>query len=127
MSESAGVAGGFVKVFHFLQFNLVDPVDDHLGNPVPPVKGVRFRAEVDYRDLDLTPVVGIDGAGGVDQPDTVLDRQTAAGPDLGFIPSGKRHGKPGGQQCNFPFSQQLSFGNGSTDIHAGGLGGHIAG
>ena len=125
--KSTGIAAGFVKNIHFLQFGLVDPVDDHLGNPVSSAEGVRFGAKIDNGDLDLTTVVGIDGARGVDKPDAVFDRQTAAGSDLGFIARRQRHGKAGGQQGYFAFWQPQRFGDGNTDIHAGRLRGHVPG
>lgn len=127
MPESAGVSAGFVKILRFLQFGLVDPLDNHLGNPVSPVKGVRLRTKIDYRDHDLTTVVGIDGAGGVDEPDSMFYRQTAAGTDLGFISLRKRHGKSGGQHGYFTLFQQHRFSGSGTDVHACGLRGHIAG
>jgi hypothetical protein len=40
MPESTGVAVGFVKLMHLLQFSLVNFLDYHLRDAIPPVKRV---------------------------------------------------------------------------------------
>jgi hypothetical protein len=41
MPESPGIAGGFVKLPDLLQFGLVNFLDHHLSDAIPPVKCVR--------------------------------------------------------------------------------------
>ena len=48
-----------------------------------------FCGKVDKDDLDFTAVVGIDGAGGVEDGDAVFGRQSASGAHLCLVADGQ--------------------------------------
>jgi hypothetical protein len=58
--------------------------DHQLRDPIAAPDDDRLLAEIDGDDRDLAPVVGIDRAGRIEQPQTLAQRQTAARPHLPF-------------------------------------------
>ena len=63
MPEPSGIPTGFCELFHNLQLRLIHSFDDHLGDPVTPVKSIRLLSEIYYRDHNLSAIIGIDGPG----------------------------------------------------------------
>lgn len=59
------------------------------------------RIEIYQTDLDLTPVVGVDRSGGVDDRQSAAQRQTAPGMDEAHETEGKRQRQPGTDQRTF--------------------------
>ena len=52
--------------------------DDHLSNTLPVLNRKVFGREVDQYYPDFAPIVGINRAGGIQQSDSFLQRQSAA-------------------------------------------------
>jgi hypothetical protein len=94
MSESTGVAFGFVKFLHDFKSGRIYFFYDHLGDAVSASKRVWLSAQIDCRDLYFPAVIGIDGSGRINQSDTVFYRQSAARSNLGFKSFRKRDGNP---------------------------------
>ena len=53
------------KLFDFNQFNVLDFRDDHLSNPVAGLDCVRFLAKIDDYNFNFSPIIRINGAGGI--------------------------------------------------------------
>lgn len=73
----------------------VDPVaspKDHLGNPVTAVQAKRILSEVDEPDPDLTSVIGVNGARGVDHSQAVFYCEPAPRANLKLVSRRKCHG-----------------------------------
>jgi hypothetical protein len=74
---------------------LGDRAENHLGDTHARFDKEGLLTEVDEEDLDFAAVVGIDGAGGVEEGDAVMEGQTAAGADLGLPAKGNLQIKAG--------------------------------
>lgn len=109
MPESAGIPIGFIKLRHNFQSGRVNPIDDHLGDPVAAGKGIVFVSKIYHGNFDFTAIVGVNGAGRVDQTDTVFGSQSASGANLGFISFGDGYGKPVGIIAIAPTFSTKSF------------------
>ena len=81
---------------------------------------IGFPAEIDQPNLDFAPIIGVDGAGGIDHGDAMLDRQTGSRPHLNFIPRRDGHGKAAANQANFSRCKDQGGCKSRAYIHAGG-------
>ena len=61
----------------------------------PRVEAEGRLAEIDQNDLDLAAIIGIDGAGAVEQGHAMFERQARARADLGLIARGQGDGDSG--------------------------------
>ena len=71
-SESAVTALGGVEVFDFHEVGEFDFLDEELCDAVAGVDGAPAHAVVNQANLDLTAIIRVDGAGGVQDSDSVL-------------------------------------------------------
>jgi hypothetical protein len=127
VAETAAASVGFIQPVYDSDPGSINPLDHHLGDAVSPVYGIVGPAEIDQRYLDLTPVIGIDGTGCINETDSEFYSQSAAGANLGFIAWRQGHGKAGGNRKNRTGFQPHPFFKGSAYVHTGGLRGHITG
>jgi hypothetical protein len=119
VTETAYITLGLIKFFHKPQFCLANFIDYQLSNSIAAMNGISFGAQIDGCYFDFTTIVGVDGSGGIDQTDSVLDGQAASWANLGFEASGYRNRKAGGNQVNGAgFENQFIF-NGGAEIHSG--------
>ena len=58
---------------YFRPLDLLVFRNDHLGDALAGFHGLRLVGEVDEDDFDFAPVVGVNGAGGVDEAEALLD------------------------------------------------------
>ncbi len=84
------IGGG--EGFDFRYFGINDRGDHHLGNP-HCWGDLKWRLTVvDQDDANFAAIALIDGAGGVEHGDSVVEGEAAAGADLGFGVGGKFDG-----------------------------------
>lgn len=102
-------------------------VNDHLGDAVAPTDREGIPAMVYKDDLYLPTIICINRAGSVKQRNTVMDSQTASGPDLGLIPFGQRHGESRWDEHPVAREDNDVGPNGGADIHARRRCRHITG
>jgi hypothetical protein len=69
----------FRQGFDDFPVHMGDALKDHLGDSVAIIYRKGFCSEVDEDDLDLTPVIGIDGTGCIQDRNAVFYRYTAPG------------------------------------------------
>ena len=91
MPKPSGIAGRNADLFHGFPSGLDYGADHHLGDAIPGMQDLLFIGKVDQDDLYLTAIIGIDGAGGVETGNTLLDGQSAAWPYLRLITQGEFH------------------------------------
>lgn len=72
--------------------------DDHLGDAFSILDGEGGLTVVDEQHFDFTAVVGIDGAGAIEDGDAVFEGEAAARPHLRFIPFGQFNEQSSGNQ-----------------------------
>lgn len=82
---------------------------------------------IDQDDADFAPVIRVDRAGAVEHPDAVAERQTGPGAYLGLRSWRKRQRDAGRYQGSGARRQHDRIGDGSRQIHAGGVIGRVAG
>ena len=85
---------------------------DHLGYALAGIDGERLRREIDQNDLDLPAVVRVYRARGIDQGDSVLDGQAAAGTYLRLESGRQLDVQTGG----YEFPLQGAEGYGLSDL-----------
>ena len=97
---------------------------EELGDALPPGQGEGGVAVVDEHHGHLAPVIRVDGAGGVEDGDPVLEGQAGPGPHLAFVAGGDGHDQAGGHQPALPGSQGpgVPFGDGGPQIETRGMG-----
>lgn len=91
MTEASGTSLRLGKNLHSLPFGLLVAGDDHLGNALAVLDEERLVGEIDKDDADLATIVGIDGAGSVEDGDAVLDGKTTAGAHLSLVARRQSH------------------------------------
>ena len=89
MSVSTGSALCLIEHLYLLKLSLLMACDDHLCDALAIIDDEWFVGEVDKQHHDLSTVVGIDGARGVEHGESVFERQTAAWTYLSFKTWGK--------------------------------------
>ena len=77
--------GVVIDFLDYLEVCVFDFVEDHLGNAVAPLHGKRFFAEIKQDNADDAAVIRIDGAGGIEDADGVMQCETAAGSHLRLV------------------------------------------
>src|SRR5690606_7618797 len=132
LCESAVSAGGTVAVRAPLGgVQLVDlgesgsynGLDYQLCDTVPAFDdGGPLRVEVGEVDLDLTPVPGVDGAGGVDPGDPEPVGQARSRGDEADVALGDRHGQAGGDERAPPWLERDAFGGVEVGAGVAGVG-----
>ncbi len=120
MTEPSFAPWGLGKGVNRLPLHVNDRRDHKLGDAVASANHKRFPAEVEQDDMDLSAVVGVDGARGVEKPDPVAHRQPAARPDLPFIPLGKGDPDAGGDSGKPARGEGKGFDEGGRKVVAGG-------
>ena len=91
MSEAACATLSLFQNIRLLPLCLFVAGDDHLCDAVAIIDGEGHIGQVDEDDTDLTAVVGIDGAWGVQHRHTMFDGHPAAGTHLRFHACRQRH------------------------------------
>ena len=91
MSEASCASFGLGKYLYGFPFCLLVSCNDHLGNALAVLDEKRLVGEIDKDDADLATIVGIDGAGSVEDSDAVLDGKTTAGAHLSLVARRQSH------------------------------------
>ena len=69
MAETARVAIGFIQLFDNGHSRVVNSFQEHLRDPVTPIDRIGCLPEIDDRDFNFAPVIGVNGSWRIDQPD----------------------------------------------------------
>jgi len=85
MSESTCSAFGFVEFLHLNPFGLLVTGNHHLANALAVFDSEIFVRQVDKYDAYFSAIVGIDGAGSVENCDSVLQCKTTTWTNLCFV------------------------------------------
>ena len=85
MSETAGAALGVVEARHLVELGAHHRRYDELRNPLAAAHDERLVPRIEQDHLEFAAVVTVDGARRVGQHDAVLQGETAARSDLGFV------------------------------------------
>jgi hypothetical protein len=84
--------------------------EDQLGDFFSGFDEYRFAVEIDHRNLDLSPVVGIDGTGRIRQAQSFFYRLARPRSHLTFVSRRNLNPESGWNQCPFQgFEFQLAF------------------
>ena len=86
----------------------------HLGNALAVLHDEGLLGEVHEYDAHLATVIGVDGAGRIENGDAFLQGQSGAGAHLGFITGGEGQEKSGGNEAALQGLQR----DGSVEIGA---------
>lgn len=89
MSKSACSALGFVEFFNLYPFGLLVTGNDHLADAFAMLNLEIFGREVDENYAYFAAIVGIDGAGSIENCNSVFQSKTAAWTNLCFVAFGK--------------------------------------
>ena len=89
MPKSACTTFGFVEFFNLNPFGLLVTGNDHLADAFAMLNLEIFGRKVDEDYANFATIVGIDGAGSVENCDSVLQCKTATRTDLCFVTFGK--------------------------------------
>ncbi len=127
VAEAAVGPVGGIQILDHLNIGLINLMDHQLGQAVSAAYGIRFSPQVNDRQSDFAPVIGIDGARSVDQADAVFQGQSAAGPYLAFKSNGYGHGQASWDQADFSWREGYFVFNSGRQIQSGGAGAHVSG
>ena len=117
MPETTRPASGLIERLLLLPCHTRIRRNDHLCNPITAPDHEILLPEIREDDLDLTAIIGINGAGGVENPHLVFDGKSAAGTNLGLIALGQGDGKTGGEKSRLSRFQDEFAVDGSTKVH----------
>ncbi len=101
-AETAAAPPAFRQGVDRFPGDVTDRGDDHLGDAHARLDGKGFGPDVGEDDHDLAAVIGIDGAGRVDEQNAVTDGQAGARPHLGLVALGQRDGDARGTSRRAP-------------------------
>lgn len=118
MAEAAVAAESFVDFVDLFPIDALVAGYYHLADAFAVVDDEGFLGEVNDDDTNLAAVVGVDGAGGVGDGDTMFERKAGAGAYLTLEAAGELHVKAGGYKYTFERLQHDGVGEESADIHA---------
>jgi len=118
MAEAALSPCGFIQRFLPSPQPTANLVNNHLGHAISPSYDKRALAVIDYEQLYLSPVVGIDRPGRIDEGDSMLQGQTAPGPDLGLVAGRKGNDHPGGNHLPTARQDRYLLIDSGANIHA---------
>ena len=124
-TKPAGAAFAFRQFGNFIPFNACVSRDHHLRDAHAARDGETFAAEIGEDHLHLAAVIGIDGAGAVQNRKTVFQREAGTRPHLRFIPFGQGDHQAGRHQRAGARRQNQILGHGGAQIHTGGMFGCI--
>lgn len=125
MAESTLPRRG-VESIRFGPADVRDRRDDELGNPRAARDRHRRGPQVDDQHVDLVAVVGVDGAGCVEQAESAAQGEPAARTELGFVACGdgqREAGRNQGATQGFEHDVGRDVGR---DVHPGRAGRHVA-
>src|SRR5919108_947863 len=98
VSEPSAPPGSLVELGNLQELGPQKRSKYHLGDTFPRLHHERLTAVIDDDNPDLPTIIRVDGAGRVDQRNTMPEGKAAAGPDLGLVSVGKRNGDAGRNQ-----------------------------
>ncbi len=125
MAEAARFARRGIEFAHLAPNRPHHALDHHLRDALTAFDHDRLGAEVDRDDLDFTAVVRVDGAGAIEQRQSMLQGQPAPRPDLRLEAGRQRERNPGGNQYPLvrrDLDRSIEIG---VEIHAGRSRRHI--
>ena len=105
MTEAACAALCFGKHLNKLPFRLFVTRDNHLRDALSVGNDKRFIRKVDKDDTYLASVVGIDGAGRIEDGDAMLDGKAASGTHLCFVARRQSHEETCGNKVTLHWPQ----------------------
>ena len=88
MSETSFAPFGNRKGINLIPGNMFKPGNHHLRDSFARVQQERGIRKIDQDNPDFSPVIGINGTGGIYNGDTVFGGKPAAGSNLGFVAFG---------------------------------------
>jgi len=127
VAKAPGPPAGLVQFRDEFHTGARHRADDKLGDSLPPRHHEGPRTMVDQGHTHLASVVSVDSPGGVEHGDTVLDREAAAGPNLGLESGGKRYENAGGNERVRSGRQVHGGRDGGPQVHPRRLFAHVGG
>ena len=121
MSEATFASVGLVDLRYLEQLGLDAGCDDHLCDTFAREDGLRLPAKIDEDDTYLTSVVGIDGAGRIEDGKSAFECQSATGSYLCFVAFGQFDEETCWEEMPLEGLEGDGFGYEATDVHTGGL------
>ena len=107
-----------VEHLHLLEYALFMPGDDHLGDALAVFHHEILLRQIDEHHANLSTIVGIDGAGGVEHGDALLQGQSATGPHLGFVTCWQGDVQTRGYEPALQWAQRDGYAEVGPQIHA---------
>lgn len=125
VAESAPPRRGVERV-RFGPTHVCDRRDDELRDPFAARDRHGLGAQVDDQHFDFVAIVGVNGAGRVEQAEAAAQGEPAARTELGFVSVGDRQREAGrNQRAAQGFEHHVAVEVGG-DVHAGRAGRHVA-
>jgi len=118
MPKTAAAAFGLIKTVNNMQAGPADRSQHQLGDAVAPADSERLLTKIDQAYFDFAPIISINRAWRIDHCDTVLDRQTGAGPDLQFKTLRHGNGETARKKMDVARLKDDILSDSGGDIHA---------
>ncbi len=112
-AEPAFAAARLGQFLHLAESGVLHPLNHHLSDPHPARHLDRYVAQIHQQDLELSPIVAVDGGGCVGKRETVAKCETRSRPELAFKAIRDRNCNPRAEQSPFAGSQDKRFREGS--------------
>ncbi len=126
MAETAFSPKRGIEVFPLNPDHPGHPLHDKLCDSIPPSNGKGGTAVIDEENANLSPVVCVDRSRGIHQCYSVVESQSAAGPNLSLKTRREGDGESGGNPHSFSRLDDRISRHGRVNIHPCGMHGHIA-
>ena len=128
MTEATRTTFGFRERLHLHGFDLFAFGDDQLRDAVAAIDDKGFVGEVNEDDAHLSTVVGVDGAGRVQDGVAALDGQYAAGTHLSLVAFGDLHIETRRHKATLHgFEGDGAIGQIGAEVHASRVHGLVSG
>ena len=118
-AESSAPATRVRKIFSFCPGNLLVPGNNHLSDALTGFDSLSFVGKVDYNAFDLSPVITVYSAGGIEHGKTAFGSQTTSGSDLRFITVRKFDEQSSRNERALERTEDNRFNDMRFQIHAG--------
>ncbi len=92
--------------------------DHHLSDALTGFDGLGLIRKVDHDTFYLPAIIGINGAGRVEQSETAFGGKATTGSDLGFVADWEFNVKPSGYECSLQGFDRNGLGKAGPKVHS---------